>query len=260
MASSRIHEACCVAGREGIAATRGVSASGRSAGAPRDSYLLGGAYRTLRLQDQEAGQPLIDASTLERRLHYCNEELRLNRRLASDLYVDVAPIGRVGGRAVIGVGGRGAIGDEPAIEYAVRMRQFDAANELPALLANNAVEAAEIAALGEALAHFHLEAPVAPWNGVGERTQHMHHAVLGNLDHLMARASLADGAMLGRLVDWTHDNAAALEPSFRLRERSGFVRECHGDLHAANIVRLGDRLTPFQYIDSMLGRCAGSMC
>ena len=34
----------------------------------------------------------LNFSTLERRKHFCEEELRLNRRLASELYLDVLPI------------------------------------------------------------------------------------------------------------------------------------------------------------------------
>ena len=65
--------------------------------------------------------------------------------------------------------------------------------------------------------------------------------------HTSTRRSLA--AQLGRLVDWTHDRADVLEPIFQMREQSGFVRECHGDLHAANIVRLCGRLVPFDCIE-----------
>ncbi|HZL93715.1 MAG TPA: hypothetical protein VFB99_08725, partial [Vicinamibacterales bacterium] len=60
--------------------------------------------------------PFLDFSTLRRRRHFCEEELRLNRRLAPDLYLDVVPIG--------GSTGAPQIGRTPAVEYAVRMRQF----------------------------------------------------------------------------------------------------------------------------------------
>jgi aminoglycoside phosphotransferase family enzyme len=39
------------------------------------------------------------------------------------------------------------------------------------------------------------------------------------------------------------------ETIFQLREQNGFIRECHGNLHAANIVRLEDRLVPFDCIE-----------
>jgi aminoglycoside phosphotransferase family enzyme/predicted kinase len=151
----------------------------------------------------------IDASTIEQRRHYCEEELRLNKRLAADLYIDVVAITRRGDRAV--VGGRG-----PAVEYAVRMRQFAAADELPTLLAHNDVSVEDLVALGELLAHS------GPPNPCGE---------------------------IDRLIKWTHDSARVLKQSLQARERAGFVRECHGDLHAANIVRWRGRLVPFDCIE-----------
>lgn len=185
----------------------------------------------------------IDASTLQRRRFLCEEELRLNRRLAPELYVDVVPIARTPRGLVIGGGG-------PVVDYAVRMHQFAASDELPALLERADVDVAQIAALGEALARFHMKAAVAPAKRAPERTQQMYDSVLGNLAQLLAHLdSPQPAAQLGRLVDWTHDRADVLEPIFQIREQSGFVRECHGDLHAGNIVRLQDRLVPFDCVE-----------
>jgi aminoglycoside phosphotransferase family enzyme/predicted kinase len=185
----------------------------------------------------------IDASTVARRHHLCDEELRLNRRLAPELYIDVVPIARVQGRLL--VDGRG-----PVVDHAVRMRQFASADELPALLEHEQVDDAQIAALGATLAHFHNSAAVAAPNRAPEKTQQMYDSVLGNLAQLIAHLdSPQPAAQLNRLIDWTHDSAELLEPIFQLREQSGFVRECHGDLHAANIVRRADRLVPFDCIE-----------
>jgi aminoglycoside phosphotransferase family enzyme/predicted kinase len=185
----------------------------------------------------------IDASTLQRRRFLCDEELRLNHRLAPELYVDVVPITSEQGR--LAVGGRGTV-----VDYAVRMHQFAASDELPALLEREDVDVAQIAALGEKLAQFHFDAAVAEPKRTPEKTQQMYDSVLGNLAQLLAHLdSPQPAAQLGRLVDWTHDRADALEPIFRMREQGGFVRECHGDLHAGNIVRLNERLVPFDCIE-----------
>ena len=122
----------------------------------------------------------IDTSTLERRLYYCKEELRLNRRLASDLYLDVVPISRVDGQALVGNG------PGLAIEYAVRMKQFERRQELSNLLQNAAVPVGEIEALAELLARFHLDAPSSSWSGVHKNTEQMYEAILGNLSQLLA--------------------------------------------------------------------------
>lgn len=186
----------------------------------------------------------IDASTVERRRHYCEEELRLNRRLAPELYVDLVTITLKEGRAFIGAA------DGPAVEYAVRMRQFPAHEELPALLAEKNVDAAQIAALGQLLAEFHLNAAVAPAKRAPESTEQMLDAVFGNLTHLLGNLGSVDQQPdLNHLRAWTRDTAIDLEPTFHLREREGFVREGHGDLHAANIVRHNGRLVPFDCIE-----------
>lgn len=185
----------------------------------------------------------IDASTLERRHHYCNEELRLNRRLAPQLYLDVIAITSSSGRVM--AGGRGS-----PIEYAVRMQQFDASDELPRLLARDDVSMNEISALGELLARFHLSAPVAPRTGIHEKSQLMYESVFGNLAHLVAHVErLEPIAGLRGIVDWTCDNAPLLETLSEAREHLGRIRECHGDLHAANIVRLQSRLAPFDCLE-----------
>jgi uncharacterized protein len=185
----------------------------------------------------------IDAASRQRRLFLCEEELRLNRRLAPQLYLDVVPIVRT--RGELRVNGRGQV-----VEYAVRMHQFAASEELPALLEREDVDSAQIAALGEMLARFHMEAPVAPPKRAPERTQRMYDSVLGNLAQLLVHLDSPQPAgQLGHLVDWTHDRADALEPLFQMREQSSFVRECHGDLHVANIVRLDKRLVPFDCIE-----------
>lgn len=185
----------------------------------------------------------IDATTLEQRHHYCKEELRLNGRLAPELYLDVITITRVDGRLAVG-------GSGPAVEYAVRMRQFAADDELPALLVSNAVRTDDLVALAAFLARFHLDLPATSWTGTFDRTAAMFETVLGNLAQLAAELEGPTRVpALGKLIDWTGRAARTLEEEFQQRERSGYIRECHGDLHTANIVRSDGRLVPFDCIE-----------
>ena len=96
----------------------------------------------------------LDASTLARRRELCEEELRLNRRLAPDLYVDVLPLTREGGQ--LKVGGPGS-----AVEYAVRMREFDPCEELATQLEAGRVRLSDVRALAIKIAEFHRHAAVA---------------------------------------------------------------------------------------------------
>lgn len=186
----------------------------------------------------------IDTSTLERRRDYCNEELRLNRRLAPEMYLRVVPITRPGG------GQAKVDGDGRPIEYAVCMKQFSADQELPALLERRDVSTGEIEQLAELIARFHQQAPASSRAQVPENTQRMYDTVLENLEQLIEYVQRTQPQPdLQRLSDWTRAAIGAHECSFETRERTGHIRECHGDLHAANIVRVEQRLLPFDCID-----------
>jgi aminoglycoside phosphotransferase family enzyme/predicted kinase len=185
----------------------------------------------------------IDASTLEQRRHLCEEELRLNRRLASDLYLDVVAITQEANG--VRVDGQG-----PIVEYAVRMRQFEASQELLALLERSEVSQQEFVDLARRLARFHETAAKAPFSNDSPHTGHLHDAVLGNLatllSHLDAETALPE---MGFLIDWTHDYLHDSLALLRMRELSGAIRECHGDLHARNVVRWYGQLVPFDCLE-----------
>ena len=95
--------------------------------------------------------PFLDFSTLERRRHFCEEELRLNRRLAPQLYLDVVPIG--------GDPTAPRVNAEPAIEYAVKMRQFPDAARLDRCLEAGKLSDDSLRSFADRLAQFHAEQP-----------------------------------------------------------------------------------------------------
>jgi len=185
----------------------------------------------------------LDMTSLSHRHMLCQEEVRLNRRLAPDLYLDVVTVTR--DAQGLRVGGSG-----PIVDYAVKMRQFDASEELPSLLGREDVSNAEIAALAERLAQFHESAALAAAAGEFDYQRHLRQSVLGNLATLIAHLPASTKVPeLGHLSDWTHDELHDLLPVFAERQARGFVRECHGDLHASNIVRWEGRLTPFDCLE-----------
>jgi hypothetical protein len=185
----------------------------------------------------------LDYSTLERRRALCDEELRLNRRLAPDLYLGVSAI--CGPPAAPRVDGDGT-----PVEYAVRMRQFAPQHELAALLQVDAVTAADLALLGEAIARFHAAATVAPAGSDFGRPDTIHQVTLDNFTELRA---LPEAAAWCTVVDALERDVTALHtrlrPQMLARRAAGWVRECHGDLHCGNIVRWSGALTPFDGIE-----------
>lgn len=185
----------------------------------------------------------VDMSTLARRRELCEEELRLNRRLAADLYVSVVAITRDVRGVHVGAEGE-------AIEYAVQMRQFDAKQELSALLEQGELGGSEFVDLARSLAQFHDALPAAPSDGEFPHTRDLRDAVLKNSALLLSQLD-ADPLEpeIRRIVAWTRDYLRDSLDQLRSRERRGAIRECHGDLHAGNVVRWCGRLVPFDCLE-----------
>ena len=182
----------------------------------------------------------VDFSTAELREQACRDELRLNRRLSPERYLDVVPVyGPLEAASFIPPATSPSSDTTPAvvIAWAVRMVQFDQEQLLPAALAAGQVGEGAIRELAERLARFHRDAatagPETPW-GQSE-------AVLQPvLDNLTALADCPGAqAHLGPLTAWVRQQAGALQPWFSQRQRGGHIRECHGDLHLGNML-LGD--------------------
>ena len=189
----------------------------------------------------------LDFSSLEKRLHCCREEVRLNARLAPRIYLDVVPL--CGTPASPRVGGEGE-----AFEYAVRMRQFDVTRGFDRLLASGQLTNTHIDKTAAMLARFQAGAAVAgESSGYGSPP-----GVLAPVQENFAQIrpylqSLDDASPLrSRLVHlerWSDDTYARLEPVLAQRRAAGFVREGHGDLHLRNIIDWHGEVVPFDCIE-----------
>lgn len=184
----------------------------------------------------------IDCSAPERRRELCEEELRLNQRLAPELYLDVVPIGLSGNILRVGACAH-------ALEHAVRMRQFDRSQELQSLLAADAIMREEIDDLAARLAGFHERAAVAR-GGMYGNPGRLPGLFLGNLAALrQTNEGAVHAGALDRIEVWLQSALAELQLLFARRRAQGRVRECHGDLHTRNIVRWEGRLLPFDCLE-----------
>ena len=186
----------------------------------------------------------LDYSTPEKRRVFCEEELRLNSRYAADLYLDVATItGTPEAPSINGdQGGR--------LDFAVRMRQFDTSEELDVLLDSKSVEATDLTELGRRLAHFHESAARVDEDQPFGLADRVHQVTTDNFMELRAAAPgepLRGG--LEQLREHVDELFASSREAMIERRRQGCVRECHGDLHCANVVRWKGLLTPFDGIE-----------
>jgi uncharacterized protein len=187
--------------------------------------------------------PFLDFSTLQARRHYCEEELRINRRTAPELYLDVLPI-------VQTAGGPSFVGAGALVDYAVRMRRFPADALADTLARRGALGPAQADSLAQAVAGFHASLPATvPAEGFGTAAQVIAPA-LANFDQVAALPAAAGSlAELARLRAWTAQECERLAAVFDARRAAGFVRECHGDLHLGNVAFLGARAVPFDGIE-----------
>ncbi len=184
----------------------------------------------------------LDYSTLELRKAACEAELALNRRFAPELYLDVVPIR--GSAAVPDLRN----GDGAIVDYAVRMREFPQDWQLDRLLACGVLDAAAALALGDAIAGWHGASPVARVRDISTAVLK---PALDNFDVLDEAGPLAPGmrTVVARLQIWTARRGAALAPRFEARRLGGYMRDLHGDLHLANLVRLDGKILPFDCIE-----------
>ncbi len=203
--------------------------------------LLTGSYAYKIKKPVDLG--FLDFTTLARRKHFCEEELRLNRRLAPDLYVDVVPICGSVDAPVLG-------GEGIPFEYCVRMRQFDSRQEIDRLLGEGAVTAPHFDRFAADLAAFHDAVDVAaPHSEFGDRAS-LRRQVMDNFEQCEpCRAQLEVPQRLERLRAWSEASLERLDDRFAERKRDGHVRECHGDLHAANMVLVDERIVAFDCLE-----------
>lgn len=181
----------------------------------------------------------LDFGTLDKRKFYCDEEIRLNKPWAPGLYIDVVPITLDGDQPRFS-------GSGEAIEYAVRMHRFDEDMRLDRQLEQGKLSAQDMRELAAKIAVRHTEAPIVEHdrrNKVFELTKEF------MWDNFEALDGFIDPRMLDSIKDWTGSELRDVEPILWQRIDDGFVRDCHGDLHLANLVRLPDGITTFDCIE-----------
>lgn len=180
--------------------------------------------------------PFLDFGTLAARRRYCEKELRINRAFAPELYLDVVPL--------TGTPDAPRIGDEgPALDYALRMREFPQDALASHALAHGGIDAGWVDALAHGIADAHLRAAVHVERGDPR-------AILAYaLRNVELIQRTLPGERLQALGEWTRTRHAAIEGLLAQRRSAGFVRACHGDLHLGNVATVGGVPRAFDAIE-----------
>lgn len=185
----------------------------------------------------------LDFSTLEKRLFYCNEELRLNRRLAPRIYLEVVPISGPADRPQVG-------GTAQAMEYAVKMVQFSQDGMLDALLQQDRLPAQRIDELAGIMAAFHETLAPAEADSTYGSLETVRGFAVQNFDQIHAvRRDALDVSLVSSLREWTESELDLRKEDIQERRSGGFVRECHGDLHLGNVALMDGSIVVFDCIE-----------
>ena len=185
----------------------------------------------------------LDFSTLALRRFYCEEELRLNRRFAPQLYVQVLPIVTRGGR--VHVGGEGTV-----LDYAVQMREFDQSLLFSSLLLRRQLDASQIEQLAQRVAAFHRVAAIASAGQDFGRPAQIAQQMADNFAPIqLLLGDPAQRRSIDFVRDWAEQQSRVLDRAFEERRNHGFIRECHGDLHLRNVALLDGQPTLFDCIE-----------
>jgi uncharacterized protein len=193
----------------------------------------------------------LDFTSLEKRQHFCQEELRLNRRLSPELYLQVLGIASTptGEFQLMGESDLGQL-DASAVEYTVQMRQFSQEELFSQLFSQGALTIEQMQQLGQQLAAFHAIAQtdvtiqefgsLAAVQQVAENSYGLSQSFVGRSqapEQLQGTKAFSDRCF-EQHPDW-----------FEQRQREGKIRECHGDLHLNNICLYQDQIQIFDCIE-----------
>lgn len=184
------------------------------------------------------GLGFLDFRTLEQRKHYCEEEVRLNRRLAPAVYLGVVPV-------TSGPDGLRFEGEGEAVEWAVKMVRLPEGASLLAKLRRGAVGTELIAKVAERVADFHARAEGGAHVAESARFE----AVAANARDNFTQSEGQVGETITReafdqLRARTDAELARLRPLIESRADRGVPRDTHGDLHLDHIYHFPDRAPP----------------
>ncbi|CAN5919197.1 AAA family ATPase [soil metagenome] len=188
--------------------------------------------------------PYMDFSTATRRAAMCAAEIAINRKLAPEIYLGVAPIRRTGAKLVLGEPGEAA---DDAVDWLVVMRRFDEDGLFDRMASRGALTSEMMTALGSRIARFHDE--LSPIGSGYCGPDDYRHSVAADVRQMREAGERLDPATSEALADAM---PKALEPFIELvtrRVAAGAVRRGHGDLHLRNIVLLQGQPVPFDAIE-----------
>ncbi|MFZ5466158.1 MAG: AAA family ATPase [Pseudomonadota bacterium] len=187
----------------------------------------------------------LNFTDLSQRVHFCREELRLNRALGGGLYLEVAEIRGTPDAPRIN-------GEGDLLEAAVVMRRFPDGAQLDEVLTREGLPLARMDELADRIAAFHAAAPRVEMDSPLGEPGTVYAPMAQNFEQIKPLLDPKDAArheQLERLRLWTEAAYARLAPTLAARKVDGFVRELHGDMHLGNMALVDDAIVIFDAIE-----------
>lgn len=184
----------------------------------------------------------LDFSSLEKRKYFCEEEVRLNKRLAPDIYLGVVSIVERSGEISFE-------GDGDTIDHAVKMRRLPQEKRMDVLLREGKVTQEHVKKIAGIVAEFHGKIDVIEDKSYGSAE-----LVKNQIDDLgNHKETIEEACGFSDKVDFILDSCKRFIEENKLlfeeRQEQGMIRDCHGDLHSANIFIVDDEPIIFDCIE-----------
>jgi hypothetical protein len=185
----------------------------------------------------------LDFSTLDKRKYYCEEELRLNKRLCPEMYLDVLPITQKDGSLELD-------GNGPIVEYALKMKEFPQEFIMTNMLKQQKITEHTIDQICSLLIEFYTaQEPSEEITKYGELP-----AVRQNIDENFEQTKPMINTTVSKDTYWFIKDAVTSfferkKDVFGRRMKEGKIFDCHGDLHSGNIVVTNERIHIFDCIE-----------
>lgn len=180
----------------------------------------------------------LDFSTLERRRHFCDEEVRLNRRLASDVYLGVVPVARTESGAAFEASGE-------VVEWAVKMVRLAPEFDLDHHLRHGRLDADLVRTLARRIADFHRGASRGDRISRRARFSAIEDNALANFEATRRHVGeTVSPVVFARLEERTRWILAESRPLIERRAADGKPCDTHGDLRLDHVYWFPDRPPP----------------
>ncbi|MFB8794911.1 MAG: AAA family ATPase [Microcoleus sp.] len=203
----------------------------------------------------------LDYSTLEKRQHFCNQELVMNRRTAPEIYLEVLPIIQQGDRFKLSSNSPDINSEKIPVEYTLKMQEFSQESLFISLLERGKLTEQIIEELGREVAKFHSSTisnnDIRKFGEVSQIRKAIDENYLISQKYIGGPQTQTQYQETKNYTDWFF---AQNQELFDRRIANHKIRECHGDLHLRNIALWQDKILlfdciefnePFRFVDVM---------